>query len=147
MGDGVPNNGEGGGGIDDTGRQLLLPNSFEIAVCFDRMDQEQIDVIQLQFLQRLEECVLDCFTLWYNVEFCGHEEGRSWKTRFLDGLTDRGFVTIDLCTVQVIDACIDSNQDFGGNFLAIKSSSSTERKPGNGVPIVELNGEFGRHDR
>lgn len=128
------------------------------------VDQEEVDIIGLQVLQRGVECFLDIVGVVCVVpELGGHEEVLTWDARLLDALGYCGLGTVAMrtkvswavrissgnlcnkyvhaCSVNVLVASLDSVVD--GILLSVSVLPCAEADGRDGGASVKL--ELGRH--
>lgn len=67
------------------------------------MNEVEVDVVQAELFEGLVDCagdVVDCVP-----DFGGYEEGGTGDARFADCDAEFGFVVVEFCAVEVVEAC------------------------------------------
>lgn len=116
----------------------LLPHGLEVAlVLLGGVDEEEVDVLELELLERSHERVADVLAGRNGGQLGGHVERLARLARRCDGGAERVLVAVHLGAVEVHDAVGDGTEDILLGVLGIQRGAGAESEPGDLAAVVE----------
>ena len=119
----------------------LFPRRLEVFMLIGHVNEEQVDIVELELLQRVDERVPhglasgDLRELRRDVQLgTGHACG-------CDALTDGRLVAVHLRRIDVSEAGLDRVRDAVGRVPAVQRGARAEAEPGDARAVVERDRE------